>query len=79
LDDIITRGDIFWCHQGIRRVVEYRHPDGRVYPVPPLAAGVDGAYEPPIIDGRPYKADGTPADVCAGWWARFERRDEVRA
>lgn len=52
----------FWCHQGIRRPAAFRHPDGRVRKVSDSAD-----YQPPIIDGVPYRADGTPADRCAGW------------
>lgn len=54
----------FWCHQGIRRPVAWRHPDGRVRPVPDAVNSPD--YQPPLVDGVPYKADGRPADRCAG-------------
>lgn len=53
----------FHCHQGLRRPVRWRHPLGIV-----IEADTDG-YAPPIRDGVPYKADGTPADMCAGWAA----------
>ncbi|MCI0582605.1 MAG: hypothetical protein L0227_06865 [Chloroflexi bacterium] len=55
----------FWCHQGIRRPAAFRHPDGRVRPVPGYAESPD--YRPPMIAGVPYRADGRPADRCAGW------------
>lgn len=58
-----TAGDVFACHQGMRRVVSWRHPDGRELP-----AG-DGDYAPPMIGGVAFKADGTSADLCAGWAA----------
>lgn len=51
----------FYCHQGMRRVAAFRHPDGRELPAGP------GDYAPPVRDGLPRKADGTPADRCAGW------------
>ncbi len=56
----------FWCHQGVRRAIAYRHPDGRETP-----AGV-GDYQPP--QGPPdrpvvWKADGTIGERCAGWAA----------
>jgi hypothetical protein len=70
LERLVESGDVFWCHQGIRCVIEYRHPDGRVH-IPEFRRD----YRPPLQDARPYKADGTPADICAGWWARFDRRD----
>lgn len=56
-----TLRDQFACHQGMRRVTVWRHPDGREIP-----AG-NGDYRPPFVDGVAYKADGTPADLCAGW------------
>jgi hypothetical protein len=59
-------GREFWCHQGLRRAVAYRHPDGRTRP-----AG-DGDYQPPIGPAaRPvaWKADGTVGELCAGWAA----------
>lgn len=58
-----TVGDVFACHEGMRRVVSWRHPDGRELP-----AG-DGDYAPPMIGGVAFKADGTSADLCAGWAA----------
>jgi hypothetical protein len=51
----------FWCHQGIRRPTAYRHPDGRVRPFDDSAD-----YQPPIVAGVPWRADGTPAERCAG-------------
>lgn len=53
--------DNFHCHQGVRRVVEWRHPDGRVRP------GDPADYHPLLINGHGYKADGSPMDICAGW------------
>lgn len=53
----------FFCHQGMRRAIAYRHPDGRELP-----AGA-GDYQPAILDGVAYRADGTPADRCGGWGA----------
>jgi hypothetical protein len=61
---LVESGDPFWCHQGIRRPTHWRHPSGATVPGSPFA------YSPPIIDGRPYKADGTPADYCGGWAAQ---------
>lgn len=64
LDRIVQAGERFWCHQGIRRPVAWRHPSGVEIP------GSDADYRPPIVDGVPYRADGTPAELCAGWAAR---------
>jgi hypothetical protein len=57
----------FWCHQGIRRVIAWEHPDGRV-----ISAAEDD-YRPPIRSGRPFQADGSSALVCAGWQQRHDR------
>lgn len=56
-------GRVFACHQGMRRVVSWEHPSGLVIP-----AG-EGDYRPPVEAGVAYRADGTPADLCAGWAA----------
>lgn len=54
----------FWCHQGIPRVVRWVHPAGVVAP------GHPAAYEPLTVGPVPLRADGTPAELCAGWAAR---------
>lgn len=64
LEQMVRDGSPFACHQGIRKPVRYVHPSGMEIP------GHPAAYDPPVIDGVPYKADGTPADLCAGWAAR---------
>lgn len=56
----------FWCHAGMRKPLRWRHPAGIT-----VEATTDG-YEPPIRDGIPYRADGTPGARCAGWTARAE-------
>lgn len=69
----VARTAVFWCHQGIRKPVRWRHTTLGVV----VEADTD-AYEPPMGRGGdedapylvPYKADGTPADRCAGWAAR---------
>jgi len=70
LDRIVRDGEPFWCHQGIRQPVTFRCDDGIEIPAHP------GSYDPPIVDAIPYKADGTPADLCAGWLHR--RATELR-
>lgn len=69
LDDVM-RGE-FVCHQGMRRLVREVHPSGAELVACP------GAYEP---GDPPMKADGSPADYCAGWWAAKQRdkRDSER-
>lgn len=61
LKDLAGGQSSFACHKGMRRVILWRHPDGRELP-----AG-EGDYHPPIIGAVAFKADGTPADLCAGW------------
>lgn len=64
LDRLAAGGTPFFCHAGIRVPVAWRHPSGVTIPAHP------GGYDPPILAGVPYKADGSPADRCAGWDAR---------
>jgi hypothetical protein len=65
--DVAGDGSRFACHKGMRRVILWRHPDGRE-----LVAG-DGDYHPPMIGLAAFKADGSPADYCAGWDAHRRR------
>jgi hypothetical protein len=64
LDNIAQTNRQFWCHQGMRIPLKWVHPAGIEIP------GHPGAYRPPIVDNVPYRADGTPAELCAGWAAR---------
>jgi hypothetical protein len=64
LEEMVRDGSPFACHQGIRKPVRHVHPSGAEIP------GHPAAYDPPVVGGIPYKADGTPADLCAGWAAR---------
>lgn len=54
----------FFCHQGMRRPIRWRHPDGRV------VDGDPADYQPYMKDSIAYQADGTPGLLCAGWDAR---------
>lgn len=71
-DDDLRGLEHFWCHQGMRKPIAYRHPYGIE-----ITADHD-AYNPPIRTisgvGVPFKADGTPGDRCAGFeaWKRIE-------
>jgi hypothetical protein len=60
----IAATDRFWCHDGMRKPVKWRHPAGIE------VDGHPGSYDPAIVDFTPYKADGTPGNLCAGWDAR---------
>ena len=62
--DLRERGDVFWCHSGMRRPVAYRHA------VLGEVAADPADYRPVIVDGVPYQADGRPGLICAGWMAR---------
>lgn len=64
LEDLAAEGKPFWCHDGIRRPVRLVHPSGMEIP------GHPAAYDPPKIGGMPFRADGRPALLCAGWAAR---------
>lgn len=61
LEELALRGDRFWCHQGMRRVVLWRHPSGAMIP------GHPGDYAPHCASGVAYRVDGQPADLCRGW------------
>lgn len=61
----------FWCHDGMRKVIAWRHPDGREVKVDP--DGVDD-FQPPIRENAAgvrccWQVDGTPAARCGGWRA----------
>jgi len=64
LEHIAAKGEPFWCHTGMRRIVRWVHPSGAEIP------GHPADYAPPICGAVPYKADGQPGDRCAGWDAR---------
>jgi hypothetical protein len=67
LFDLAASSVPFWCHQGMRRPVRWEHPDGRT------VAGSTDDWQPPMVAGIPYQADGTPGLLCAGWAARAAR------
>jgi len=57
-------GAPFWCHQGMRQPHHWRHATLGIE-VP----GDPADWQPPIIDGIPYLADGHAGNLCAGWLA----------
>lgn len=63
--DRIAREDRFWCHDGLRKPIAWRHPAG--IRIPTVS---DGDYQPPVVLGVPYRATGEPGLLCAGWAAR---------
>jgi hypothetical protein len=68
--ELPTSGDPFWCHEGMVRPAAWRHPKlGPEYDVP----GSSDDWQPPQVAGIPYRADGRPGLLCAGWAARAAR------
>lgn len=62
--DLPATGDPFWCHQGMRRPQAWTHPTAGIR--------IDGSpsdYQPPLRGPVPYRADGTPGELCRGWAA----------
>lgn len=56
--------EVFACHDGLRRAIGWRHPNGMYVEHDPQDGVV--AYSPPIEGRRAYRLDGTPALHCAG-------------
>ncbi len=61
--ELAQRGEQFWCHTGMRRPIRWQHPDGRT------VSGDTNDWQPPIDreHGVPFRADGRPGVLCAGW------------
>lgn len=76
LDRIVVTGEPFWCHVGMRQPVKLVHPSGAEVDLREVAPG---AYHPPVVGTVPYKANGAPGDVCAGWAVRRARYLEREA
>lgn len=69
LQELPLNGQTFWCHDGARRPTSWRHPDGRTI------HGSPADYQPPTVAGVPYRTDGSPCYLCAGWSAACRRWD----
>lgn len=67
---LADRGVPFWCHDGMRRPLSWRHPHGITI------EGDPADWQPPILSAVPYRADGSPGLLCAGWAARAVRAKE---
>lgn len=66
--DLAAGAGVFWCHQGIRSPIAYRHTTLGI------TVEADASHYKPLIrevDGEPvpFKADGSPGNRCAGWAA----------
>ena len=66
---LADEGQPFYCHDGMRRPVRWEHPDGRAI------AGSSDDWRPAMVNGLPYRANGLPGLLCAGWAARAARAD----
>ncbi len=64
LEQLAETATPFHCHDGMRHVVRWVHPSGAEVP------GHPADYAPPIVGTVPYRLDGQPALLCAGWNAR---------
>lgn len=67
--ELAAEGTPFWCHEGMRRPVRWEHPEGRT------VVGSPDDWQPPMVAGVPYRLDGSPGLVCAGWAARSSRAE----
>lgn len=65
---LADRGEPFWCHDGMRRPEQWRHPASGV-----VIDGDTADWQPAIVHAVPFRADGRPALLCAGWAARAAR------
>ena len=70
---VLDPSQSFWCHNGIRSTIALQHPNGMRVDREPVDGVV--AYDPPIVDGVPYQADGQPAFRCAGLAAARRAKD----
>jgi hypothetical protein len=61
LRSLPAEGTPFYCHDGIRRPAYWVHPEGR------RVEGDPADYQPLVVRGAPYRADGRVALLCAGW------------
>lgn len=73
LRELPLDGDVFFCHEGMRRPARWRHPDGRV---------IDGSpsdYHALFVRGLPFRANGRVGYICAGWaaWSRRWSNQEI--
>lgn len=70
---LAASGTPFWCHAGMRKPIRWEHPAGLT---------VDGDpddWMPPMLHGVPYRNDGQPALLCAGWMGHSIKTARVDA
>lgn len=68
---LAVAGTPFWCHDGMIRPKFYRHPTLGDVP----ASGDD--WRPPQVAGVPFRRDGSPGLLCAGWAGEVKRQDRI--
>lgn len=69
--ELPTSGQPFFCHDGMRRPLQWEHPDGRT------VAGAPEDWQPPRVAGIPFRTDGRPGLLCGGWAARAARDHDL--
>jgi len=74
LREIAASGELFWCHDGMRRPARWRHPQRDV-----VVEGSTADWRPPIIGAVPFRADGRPGLLCAGWAGEGRRQERLMA
>lgn len=67
-------GRPFWCHDGMRRPARWRHPERDV-----TVEGSTADWRPPVIGEVPFRADGRPGLLCAGWASEGRRQARIAA
>lgn len=71
---LAATGEPFWCHDGMRRPARWRHPQR-----PEVVTGSGDDWQPAVAEGIPWRADGRPALLCAGWAAEGKRQERALA
>lgn len=73
LVDLAASGEPFWCHDGMRRPIRWRHP------VRGVVEGSPDDWQPAMVARIPFRADGRPALLCAGWASEGRRQERLIA
>ena len=69
---IAAVGEPFWCHDGMRKPDRWRHPQRAE-----VVIGSGDDWQPPKVGGIPWRADGRPALLCAGWASEGRRQERL--
>lgn len=69
----------FWCHQGMRRPTHFEHvSDLTGKPTGRRVEGSTDDWQPPMLNGVPYRLDGQPGLLCAGYVRQREAEAKRR-